>query len=145
MSSLQITYGLVKGLHDFFTVLWLGGLFTLALVVLPVLQKNLEKGPALKNLVAAIQARMRKFIFVSIAGLLLTGIYLTRMQTGTPAPAFLLPLKLVFFVLMGVIIVVRGKLLQKPQENLQPAIKLLILLNMALGLGILLISGLLSG
>ena len=63
----------VRFLHDLATAVWIGGLITLGLVVLPASRKVLGGGPETKKLLGAIQRRLSVFIYVSIAGLVLKG------------------------------------------------------------------------
>lgn len=65
-------------LHDLFTVVWVGGMLTLALVVLPVLRTAVGPGPQVQRLAAAIHSRLKWFAYAAIAGLVVTGVLLSR-------------------------------------------------------------------
>jgi uncharacterized membrane protein len=74
----QIVFAIVTFLHDLFTVVWIGGLITLGATVLPAIRKTLGKGPQMKQLVDSIQKRLSVMVYVSIVGLILTGILLSN-------------------------------------------------------------------
>lgn len=74
MPTKTIVFALVTFLHDLFTAVWVGGLITLGLSVIPTAKKVLGKGPQTKKFVDAIQKRLSVLVYVSIAGLLLTGV-----------------------------------------------------------------------
>lgn len=78
MSSQELGPAVVMFFHDLFTVTWVGGLITLGVVVAPSARKALGRGPEMQRLMSTIQARLRWFVYVSIAGLVLTGILLSR-------------------------------------------------------------------
>ena len=67
-------FAIVVFLHDLFTAIWIGGLITLGLTVLPAARQVLGKGPEMKALLAAIQRRLSVLVYVSIAGLIVTGV-----------------------------------------------------------------------
>lgn len=151
MASSQLLYGFMKGLHDIFTVLWIGSLFIAGLVVMPILKQNLEKGPLLKNLMDCFQSRLRRLFWISLVGLFLTGMYLARLQAEFPGLfkfgnrySTVLSIKMmVAFVMVGVMIL-RSRLLKKPREEYQKIPQSLMTANMVLGLIVLFLSGLLS-
>ena len=74
MPTKTIVFALVTFLHDLFTAVWIGGLITLGLSVIPTAKKVLGKGPQTKKFVDAIQKRLSVLVYVSIVGLLLTGL-----------------------------------------------------------------------
>ncbi len=151
MTLTQLIYGVMKGLHDVFTVVWIGGLFISGLVVQPVLKQNLENGQQLKRIMSSFQARFRKITGISILGLLITGVYLSRMQ-----PEFfgmfnfgnsystMLSIKIIIVLMMIGIMIVSGLLLKKQVNNFELITKSLMMSNMVLGLVVLLISGFLA-
>ncbi|WP_457549205.1 hypothetical protein [Archaeoglobus sp.] len=53
-----IVYGLVKGLHDLATAIWIGGLIQLSLVVLPAFKDRLKEDKELRPLLMDIQKRL---------------------------------------------------------------------------------------
>ena len=74
MPEKTIISALVTFLHDLFTAVWIGGLITLGLTVLPSVKKSLEKGPQTKKVMDTIQKRHRVWVYVSMIGLVLTGL-----------------------------------------------------------------------
>jgi putative copper export protein len=143
---------MVTFLHDLFTAVWVGGLITLGLTVLPAARRSLGKGPQMRGLMDAIQKRLSTLVYVSMVGLVLTGVLLSNRS-----PAFnglfrfgnaystLLTLKHLVVVAMVGIALVRSLGLGRqrgpatpPQERLSAG---LLILNMVLGIGVLLLSG----
>jgi len=149
----QNVFAIVIFLHDLFTAVWIGGLITLALAVLPSARQVLGKGPQMKKLLDAIQKRLSVLIYVSIIGLILTG-----MLQANRSPAFeglfhfgnaystALSLKHIVVVLMIGIALFRSLVLgrrQGPLTPLQEKLNMgLLLVNVALGIVVLLLSGL---
>ncbi|HHX63582.1 MAG TPA: hypothetical protein GX702_01705, partial [Chloroflexi bacterium] len=78
MPPRQIVYALIVFLHDLFTVVWIGGLVSLSLFVLPSAIHLWGRGPEARGLMDGIQRRLRVAVYVSIVGLLLTGILMSR-------------------------------------------------------------------
>lgn len=120
---------LIRGIHDLFSALWVGGLLLLALVILPVALR--QGGMALAF---HIQDRLRKFLWVAIVVLAVTGILLARMrETGgslvsTPGPyRTLFGLKLLTVGLMVAVAALRQFLMfRRKVKNKAPAVLLMI-------------------
>ena len=74
MPTETIVFALVTFLHDLFTVVWIGGLITLGLTVIPSAKKALGKGPQTKKLMEVIQKRHSVWVYGSLVGLMLTGL-----------------------------------------------------------------------
>ncbi len=74
MPTKTIVFALITFLHDLFTAVWIGGLITLGLTVLPSVKKVLGKGPQTKKLMDTIQKRHSVWVYVSMIGLVLTGL-----------------------------------------------------------------------
>lgn len=148
----QIVFALITFLHDLFTVVWVGGLITLGLTVLPSARSVLGMGPQTKQLMNEIRNRLSKLVYVSIAGLVLTGLLLSRRS-----PAFsglfsfgnsystILTLKHVLILAMVAVALYRSLVLGRrtgpstpDQEKLSAG---LVLFNSLLGLVVLLLSG----
>ena len=67
----------VRFLHNLFTALWIGGMLLMVIAVLPGVRKNpkiSEPWPVIEG----IQARLKPFAWVSMAGLAITGLLLGR-------------------------------------------------------------------
>jgi len=148
----QIVFALVTFLHDLFTVVWVGGMFSLALVVLPSARKVLGMGPETKKLMDAIQERLSKLVYVSIVGLLATGVLLSRrspafqglFQFGNTYSAVLAIKHVLTLVMIGVALY-RSLVLGRrggPSGQAREKLKVgLLLANVVLGVAVLLLSG----
>jgi len=67
-------FGLVKGLHDLATAIWIGGLIRLSFVVLPTFRSRLKNNKELGQLLMDIQKRLPLLVSISIPILVITGI-----------------------------------------------------------------------
>jgi len=145
-------FAIVTFLHDLFTAVWIGGLITLGLTVLPSAKKVLGMGPQTKKLMDAIQKRLSVLVYVSIAGLLLTGLLLSNRNPafqglfsfGNPYST-VLALKHVLVLAMIAVSLYRSLILGRrsgpstpSQEKLSAG---LLFFNIILGVAILLLSG----
>ena len=148
----QIVFAMVTFLHDLFTAVWIGGLITLGLTVLPSARKVLGKGPQMKELMDVIQKRLSVLVYVSIVGLIITGLLLSNrvaafsglFHFGTPY-ATVLSIKHILVLAMVGIALYRRLVLGRRREPLSPNQEklsfALIFLNIVLGVAILLLSG----
>jgi putative copper export protein len=148
----QNVYAIIVFLHDLFTAVWIGGLITLAMTVLPSARQVLGKGPQMKKLLDAIQKRLSVLIYISIVGLVLTG-----MLQANRNPAFeglfhfgnaystALSLKHIAVVLMIGVALFRSLGLGRRRDPLTPSQEKLnmglLLLNAVLGVVVLLLTG----
>jgi len=148
----QAVFAIMTFLHDLFTAVWIGGLITLGLTVLPAAKQVLGKGPQMKKLMDRIQDRLSTLVYISIVGLILTGVLL-----GNRTPAFnglfrfgnrystVLTVKHLFVVAMIAVTLVRSLVLGRrpgPSTPSQEKLSvLLLLINVALGVVVLLLSG----
>jgi uncharacterized membrane protein len=145
-------FAIVVFLHDLFTAVWVGGLITLGVIVLPSAKKVLGMGPQTMKLMNAIQKRLSVLVYVSIVGLVLTGAVLANRSSafqglftfGNTYSA-VLSLKHILVLAMIAVALVRSLVLGRrsgPPTPSQEKIKAgLLFLNIALGIGILLLSG----
>ena len=152
MPTQTIVFALVTFLHDLFTAVWIGGLITLGLTVLPSVKKTLGKGPQTKKLMDAIQKRHGVFVYVSMIGLVLTGLLQANRSSVFQglfsfdnAYSTILTLKHILVVAMIVIALYRSLVLGRKsgastpsQEKLKAG---LLMVNIVLGIAILLLSG----
>jgi putative copper export protein len=100
MSASVLFPALVIFLHDLFTVLWIGGILFMALVMMPALRAARVGNPAggpgpagagaaggregpLAILSRTVQSRLGVVSIVSLVGLVVTGLLLSR-QNGSP-------------------------------------------------------------
>ncbi|MBN1581797.1 MAG: hypothetical protein JXA89_13920 [Anaerolineae bacterium] len=152
MPTKQIVFALVTFLHDLFTAIWVGGLITLGITVLPSARRVLGTGPQTRKLMDAIQKRQSILVYVSIVGLAVTGLLLSNrspafqglLRFGNAYSAMLalkhiLVLAMVAVALIRSLALGRGRGPQKPaQEKLSAG---LLFLNVALGVLVLLLTG----
>ena len=138
-------------LHNLFTAVWIGGLITLGVVILPVTSKTLGKGPKTKELIDKIQNRLSVFVYISMLGLVGTGMLLANR-----APQFeglfsfangystVLAIKHVVVILMVVIAFGRRLTLKQRGDKLRPQLRKaglgLLYANVFLGVAVLLLS-----
>lgn len=105
--------------HDLLTVIWVGGLITLGAVVLPAARVAFGMGPQVAVLMNRIQSRLRWLVYAAIAGLIVTGVLLSRgnpefsgLFVWTDSYSLALSLKHVLVLVMVVIAVVRSTALR---------------------------------
>jgi uncharacterized membrane protein len=144
-----VVFAVVTFLHDLFTVVWVGGLIALGLVVMPSARKVLGMGPQTKKLMETIQKRMSMLVYVSIVGLLLTGLLLSRrspafqglLQFGNTY-SIVLVFKHILVLLMIAVTLLRSLALRRVSGPTQERLKTgLLFLNIALGILVLILSG----
>jgi len=149
MPTKTIVFAMVTFLHDLFTAVWIGGLITLGLTVMPSVKKILGKGPETKKLMDAIQKRHSVLIYVSMIGLVLTGllqanrtsVFLGLFSFGNTYSA-VLAVKHILVLAMIVIALYRSLALSKVNTHAQEKLKAaLLFLNIIFGVSILLLSG----
>ncbi|MBN1890741.1 MAG: CopD family protein [Thermoflexales bacterium] len=151
--SVQIVFTLVLFLHNLFTVAWIGGLIALAVTVLPSVKQVLGMGPQTKKLMDAIQKRHSVLVYVSMVGLVLTGLLLGNRSASfqglfslNNAYSAALSAKHILVLAMIAISLYRSLALGRRQGPPTPAHEKLsaglLLLNLGLGIVVLLLSGL---
>ena len=75
MATQQLIMGIIRFLHDLFTVVWVGGLTFMVLTMIPSVKKTFGKNPQAQQLINSITKKHRIFVYISIVGLfLLTGL-----------------------------------------------------------------------
>jgi len=153
MPAKQIVFAIVTFLHDLFTTIWIGGLITLGITVMPSARKVLGKGPQMKQLLDAIQKRLSVLVYVSIVGLVLTGMLMANRSSAfqglfrfNNAYSTVMTLKHILVLAMMGVALVRSLGLGRrrgpstpSQEKLSAG---LLFLNITLGIVVLLLSGL---
>ena len=142
-------------LHNLFTVIWIGGMITLAAAVLPAVRKKVGRGAQLEGpqkmkLLDTIQSRLSTLAFISIAGLVATGILLSKsspqfqglFQAVNPYSLALM-IKHILVALMIVLALGRRLVLAKPskdQVGRQRAKLVFLLMNILIGLLVIYLS-----
>ncbi|HKZ83687.1 MAG TPA: hypothetical protein VJ793_08525 [Anaerolineae bacterium] len=154
MNGNLIGFALVTFLHDLFTVVWIGGLMALSVTVLPSAKQVLGAGPQIKQLMQTIQKRQSLLVYVSIVGLLVTGLLQARRNPAFEGlfafgTAYSLALSLKHILVLAMIgitlyrslVLGRGQPLTPAQERLNGR---LLLTNAILGGIVLLFSGIIT-
>jgi len=146
---------LITFLHDLFTVTWLGGLFGLGVIVLPMAKRHLGPSSETKAFMWAMQSRLATWVLVSIVGLALTGALLSRRAASYAGPfslanpyAAALTIKHVLTLAMVAIAIwrrasVRGAEERAPRSSQRRNARLLYA-NLGLGTAILLLSAVIA-
>lgn len=152
MISKTIVFSLVTFLHDLFTAVWIGGLITLGLTVMPATKKVLGKGPETKKLMAVIQKRHSVWVYVSMVGLAITGLlqanrasaFLGLFSFGN-AYSLVLTIKHILMIAMVAIALYRSLVLSRkgtpPSPSREKLKAILLFLNLFFGVSILALSG----
>ncbi|GER80240.1 MAG: hypothetical protein JETCAE02_06920 [Anaerolineaceae bacterium] len=78
MPPQTLVFALVSFLHDLFTIIWMGGIVVAAAVFLPAVKESLGAGPQTKKVMSAFQKRQSVWVYVSMAGLILTGLLMNN-------------------------------------------------------------------
>lgn len=152
MPSKQIMFAIITFLHDLFTAVWVGGVITLGITVLPSAKKVLGMGPQTKKLMDAIQKRLSVLVYVSIVGLLLTGLLQANRNPDFQglfsfgnSYSTVLTIKHILVLAMVAVALFRSLVLGRrsgPSTPSQEKLKAgLLFLNIILGVAILLLSG----
>jgi putative copper export protein len=141
---------LITFFHDLLSAVWIGGLFTLTLTVMPAARNVLGMGPQTMQLIEKVKHHQRRFVYVAIPGLFLTGLFLGR-SNSIPKSLFTfqnpydsaMTIKLILLIVMTAIAIIRSRRSDKPKEPGKPdkTNMVLMLINLALGLTVLLLSG----
>jgi len=148
----QIVFALVTFLHDLFTAVWVGGLITLGITVLPSARKVLGVGPQTKQLMDVIQKRLSVLVYVSIVVLAVTGAlqanrnpaFQGMFSFGNPYST-VLTLKHILVLAMVAVALIRRLVLGRQSGPSTPSREKLsaglLFINIALGIVVLLLSG----
>jgi len=149
MSTKMIVFALITFLHNLFTAIWVGGLFTLALSVMPSAKQVLGMNPQTKKLLNAIMKRHSLWVYISLIGLILTGLLQSNRSTQFlglfsfgNTYSVILSLKHIAVILMIAIALYRSLALKNISNAKQEKLKAsLLMVNLVLGILVLLLSG----
>ena len=145
---------LISFLHDTFTALWIGGMLALAFTVLPAIRKILGKSKETKALNALIKKKLSILIYISMVGLIITGLLMSRkaelsglymgfLSFGTEYST-LLSIKHILYFLMISLSVFRSLIVDRVKkftpEQKQKLNMLTLMLNILAGLTVLFLS-----
>lgn len=146
---------LISTLHNLFTAIWIGGMVVLAFAFLPALKKSTLDGKTRLPIAMAAQKRLRMLAMISMLGLAITGMLLTKrspaagglFQFGTPYGTAL-AIKHILMVLMVLVAAARTlvnkKLAANPAPHTEKASAALLLLNIVMGVAVLFLSSMLA-
>lgn len=145
----------IKILHNLFTVVWIGGIVTLGFVTMPAAKKFFEDSQQRQKFMNTVEKRMQPLVQTSIVVLLVTGVLLARNSENFlglfsfgNVYSGLLAAKHIIFLLMILILVFRGKginKLKKLQDSAKEKIKVkLFVANLSLGIVVVVLSSITS-
>lgn len=155
MTGQQILIGIAAFLHNIFTVVWVGGLIVFVITLLPTARAIFGNSPQTRNLMSAVLKRHRIWVYISIAGLFITGIIQARLTPGFSGLmqfdtlySTLTSIKhILTFVMIGIALY-RSLIVTRKAENATPKqyqmSLVLIFINAVLGVLVLLFSGLMA-
>lgn len=155
MDAKTLIFAFVSFFHDLFTVIWLGGLIVTVISYLPALKDTFGVGPQIKKAIMAFQKRQSLWVYVSMGGLILTGLLMSnrnpefeRLFGFGNAYSATLSIKHILVVLMIGITLYRSLILNRPQEVMTPKKEQLsfrlLLINVVVAVAVLFTSGLVA-
>lgn len=122
-----VIFALATGFHDLFTVVWIGGLIVTLITYLPSLKSVFGRGPQLKNVMTAFRKRQSVWVYISMAGLILTGLMLSQRDPqfvhlfGFSNPfSIALSIKHIFVLLMIAVTLYRSLVLERKGATTTP-------------------------
>lgn len=141
---------LINFLHEMFTIIWIGGMLLLVLVIMPILKKQF-KPEEFELFNKKIRKRLSIFVYISIVGLLVTGLLLSKQSTLSSSffsfentYSIILSIKHILYFLMIAIAVFRGTILDRIKgmnKGVKPKVsKVLLLSNVIFAIAVLFLS-----
>ncbi len=153
MQPQMIVFGLINALHDLFTVIWIGGLYVTALAVMPAFKTTLKPLDKENTFLTNYQKKLSTLVFISIIGLWVTGVLLSRrsdqfagfLDFGSQYAVFI-SFKHILTILMIAIAIMRRFAVGRDLSKITPqGMKFyigLLMTNLVLGTAVLVLSGL---
>lgn len=151
MTAKIIVFALVSFFHDLFTAVWMGGLIVTALSFMPSVKEALGAGPQVKKVMTIFQKRQSVWVYVSMAGLILTGLLMTNRSPeyealfsfGNAYSAMLSIKHILVLAMIGIslyraLVLGRARAMTPEKERLNVR---LLLINAGLAVTVLLVSG----
>ena len=149
---------LINFFHNIFTALWIGGMLTLAITILPAIRKVLGKSKETQNLNTIIKQKLSLLTYISIIGLIVTGILmsnraiLTGISTGFLSfgneYSILLSVKHILYFIMIFLSLFRSQIVDRIKkytpEQKQKLNMVTLLLNILAGFGVMFLSSYIS-
>ncbi|MHA1309157.1 MAG: hypothetical protein ACTSQN_17955 [Candidatus Heimdallarchaeota archaeon] len=149
--------GIISAMHNLFTSLWIGGLAFMIAILIPVVMKFFEEKEQGEQFLAKVQNRLKIIAVISIVGLTVTGILMSRLALtkGYYAGPFsfantyssLMAVKHILMILMVAVAITKGAILDNLKKQTKPIKKtraILIPVNLLLGIAVLVLSGMTS-
>ena len=142
---------LISTLHSIFTALWIGGMLTLAFAVFPSIMKVLGKSKETKLTISKIKKRMSIFVYVSMVGLILTGLLMAKqsgqstgfLTFGNPYST-ILSIKHILYILMILLSIFRSLIIDKLEKITPPSKEklnmIILFINILVGITVLFLS-----
>ena len=145
---------LVGFLHNLFTAMWIGGMLTLLIVVMPSMKKTLGKSKESHALNTQIKKTLSILTYISIVGLIITGLMMGKKAqlagdysgffSFTNEYSTLLSIKHMLYILMVGLAIFRSLIvdkLKKPTHEVKMKLNIITLIvNVIAGLAVLLLS-----
>jgi len=155
MAAKTLVFAFVSFFHDLFTVIWMGGLVVTILSYMPALKEALGPGPQIKKVMIAFQKRQSIWVYVSMGGLILTGLLMSNRNPEFEhlfgfgnAYSVTLSIKHILVILMIGITLYRSLILSRPQAVITPEKERLsfqlLIINAITAIAVLLTSGLVA-
>jgi len=155
MAVKTLVFAFVSFFHDLFTVIWMGGLVVTVLSYIPALKEALGPGPQIKKVMMAFQKRQSIWVYVSMGGLILTGLLMSNQNPEFEhlfgfgnAYSVTLSIKHILVILMIGITLYRSLILNRPQVMLTPEKERLsfqlLIINAITAIAVLFTSGLVA-
>ena len=155
MAAKTLVFAFVSFFHDLFTVIWMGGLVVTILSYMPALKEALGPGPQIKKVIIAFQKRQSIWVYVSMGGLILTGLLMSNRNPEFEhlfgfgnAYSVTLSIKHILVILMIGITLYRSLILSRPQAVITPEKERLsfqlLIINAITAIAVLLTSGLIA-
>lgn len=154
MAVQKIVFTMVSFLHNFFTVVWVGGLAFMVLTLFPAAKKSLGKTPQAQNLLTAVTQKHRSWVYISIVGLFVTGILLGKASPNQigfmhfdSTYAVIASIKHILTFMMILIVVFRSVFFIRgngTKANGNRFGKLPVLINFVLGIIVLVLSSMMA-
>lgn len=155
MATQQLIMGIIRFLHDLFTVVWIGGLAFMTLTMFSSVNKVLGKDPRAQGLMRAITRRHSIWIYISIVGLFVTGLLMGRsnaeylgfmsfdnLYTTLTSIKHIITFVMIAIALFRSLSFGKKDVAMSPKQNKFSMI--LIIINFIFGLAVLFLSGLLA-
>jgi len=158
MAVPYILPGIISALHNLFTSLWIGGLAFMIAILIPVVMKFFEDKEQGEQFLGKVQTRLKIIAVISIVGLMVTGILMSRFASTQPyydgpfsfgfnTYTTLMGIKHILMILMVAVAITKGAILdnlKKQTKALKKARVILIAVNLLLGIAVIVLSGMTS-